>query len=199
MDTPLFSRRAFVRSFQPRALVFSRKVAPQLHPAVRPATFHPANGGRCASKATSTAADQRDSLNQQGALFMLQTHFHRSLSPMFGHSSHATQKRRPAGDRFPVVVGVLKPRVEMPPVANQGDHVGHQLAWADRLRGEAVPLPLIFEFVVDLFSVGSLSIQPGQGFGWIGMRIEGGNQHRDPPRPRGRSSRPSFSTGHRVR
>src|SRR5580693_2023597 len=82
---------------------------------------------------------------------------------MNGQPSHPTQQGRPAGDRLPMMVSIVKTDVEVPPVVDQRDQIGHQAAGSQLLRREAVPTPLVFELIVDVLCIGSFPIKTRQG------------------------------------
>ena len=48
---------------------------------------------------------------------------------------------------FPVMLPVIKAQVEVPPVIEEGDKIGHEPAGSQFAGGIAAPAPLIFEFV----------------------------------------------------
>ena len=80
-------------------------------------------------EAAQGVADVGDGFDDQLPLFVLQADFDRPLAPMPNQASHAAQERGPAGDRFPVMVGVASlVRAVAPPVMVTGG--GTQLAAA---------------------------------------------------------------------
>jgi len=64
---------------------------------------------------------------------------------------------------------------------------------------QPVPAPLVFEFVVDVLRVGPLAVEPGEGFGGVGARVERGDEHGDFPGPRRGTAGPAARLGqHRL-
>src|SRR5687768_1243262 len=76
-------------------------------------------------KATQRVADVRDGTHEGLPVFVLQTDFDRALAAMAGQPRDAAQQRRSAGDRLAMMVAIMQPRIEMPPVADQRHQVGH--------------------------------------------------------------------------
>lgn len=89
-------------------------------------------------------ADHGDSLRDQVALFVLQAHFDGALAAVLGEPRHAVEQGGTAGDGFTMVLAVEEPRVEVPPVVEQRDEVGHQPAGGELLRGVAGKSPIGF-------------------------------------------------------
>jgi hypothetical protein len=56
---------------------------------------------------------------------------------------------------------IVEPCVEVPPVIEQGDEVGYKSARGEGFGSVAIPAPLVLEFVVDVFRIGSFAIEPG--------------------------------------
>ena len=66
-------------------------------------------------------ADHGDGLHDGVAVFVLQAHFDGALAAVRGESPDAVEQRGPAGDGFAMMLAVVKPRVEVPPVVEQRD------------------------------------------------------------------------------
>lgn len=64
-----------------------------------------------------------------------------------------------------MVFFVVEAQVEIPPVVNQRDEIGHQSAGGEAARGVAVPAPLVLEFTEAVL---------GGGGGAVGERFEAG-------------------------
>jgi hypothetical protein len=54
-----------------------------------------------------------------------------------------------------VFVGIEQPHKKTPPVVDERDGAGHDLATLEILRGKSAPAPLVFEFVEGVLAVGS--------------------------------------------
>ena len=91
-----------------------------------------------------------DGLCEKVAVFVLQTDFYGALGAMLNESGDATEEHGAAGDGFAVMLPIKEPDVEVPPVVNQRDEIGHDPAGSQALGGEAIPAPLVFEFIVNL-------------------------------------------------
>src|SRR4051794_38928615 len=98
-------------------------------------------------------------------------------------------------DRFTMVLGIVEPHVEVPPVVDECDQVGHQPTGGKLSRGKAIPTPLVLEFVVDVLRVRTLAVEPRQSDRREGYLIERGDQHGDAARSRRRTEGPSFAPG----
>ena len=88
-----------------------------------------------------------DSLREEVAIFVLEAHFDGALAAVCGQPRDAVEQRGPAGDGFAVMVAVIEPRVEVPPVVEERDEVGHEPAGGQLVRRIAAPAPLVLEFV----------------------------------------------------
>ena len=114
---------------------------------------------------------------------------------MNGQPSHPAQQGRPTGDRLPMMLSVVKTYVEVPPVVDQRDQIGHQSAGSQLLRREAVPTPLVFELIVDVLRIGSFPIKTRQGDRWISFGIQRGHQDCHSPSPRRQDAFPLRRSG----
>lgn len=80
---------------------------------------------------------------------------------------HSLHQRRTTGNGFAVMPVIVKPHIQVPPVVEQGDEVRHDAARREFVRRVATPAPLIFEFVVVVLSVATISILLGHAEGGI--------------------------------
>lgn len=60
---------------------------------------------------------------------------------------------------------VEKAQIEVPPVVNEGDEIGHEAAGRKLAGGEAVPSPLVLEFFKTVFHIRTVPIVLGHGLG----------------------------------
>ena len=114
---------------------------------------------------------------------------------MFGKAGDSVEQGGAAGYRFAVVVSVEHSRVEVPPVVDDGDEVGHQAAGGEFLGDVAGPAPLVFEFVIDVFGVGSFAVEPRHGDGGVGDGVEAGDEGCDFAAPGGGGALPVVTAG----
>src|SRR5215510_8543977 len=128
-------------------------------------------------------AYQLDSFDQQLFFIMLEADFDSTLAAMARHPGDSTQQRGAASDRFAMVLGIVEPHIEVPPVVDQRHHVCHQSARSEFSSGKAIPSPLVFELIINVFRVSSLAIESCDGFGRKGRRIKRCDKHRDAARP----------------
>ena len=91
-----------------------------------------------------------------------------------------------------MVLGVIEPQVEVPPVVKKRDEVGHEPARGQFARGVAAPAPLVFEFIVTVFPVTPVAILFGENDGGPGFFVQGGDQHGDLAAPRSGLGIPPF-------
>src|SRR6516162_10963513 len=142
-------------------------------------------------------AYQLDGFDQQLFFFMLEADFDGALAAMTRQTGDPTQQRGPARDRFAVMLSIVESHIQMPPVIDQRHHVGHQAARRQFSSGKAIPSPLVFELIINVFGVRSLPIEPCDGFGRKGHRIKRCDQYRHAPRPGRALSRPPLSAWQR--
>lgn len=124
---------------------------------------------------------------------MRQAYFDAALAAALGLAADAGHQQGTGADGLTVVFFVVEAQVERPPVVKQHDEVDHQSAAGESLAAEAVPTPLVFEFVGIVFRVGARAVVPGHFGGRIGVLIEGGDEHGDflPDQGVGCASQPS--------
>src|SRR6516165_4235144 len=146
---------------------------------------------------TQGFAYQLDGFDQQLFFFMLEADFDGALAAMTRQTGDSTQQRGPASDRFAVMLGIVEPHIEMPPVIDQRHHVGHQSARRQFSSGKAIPPPLVFELIINVFRVSSLAIESCDGLGRKGHRLKRCDKHRDAARPGRDFSRPLLSAWQR--
>jgi len=121
--------------------------------------------------------------NSSSFLSCWEADFDGVLAVMTRHTGRATQQRGPARDRFAVMLRMVEPHIQMPAVVDQRHQVGHQPARREFSSRKAIPSPLVFELIINVFGVRSLAIESCDGFGRKGHRIKRGDQHRDAARP----------------
>ena len=88
-------------------------------------------------------------------------HRQAGLAGEAGSSRQPVRQQRPAGDRLAVMVGVAEESEQAPPVANQGDKAGHDLAVLQVAGGEAGPTPLVIQFVEGVLAGGPVAVDLG--------------------------------------
>src|SRR6201988_3628498 len=128
---------------------------------------------------------------------MLEADFDGALAAMTRHTGHSTQQPGPASDRFAVMLRIVKPHIQVPPVVDQRHQVGHQSARREFSSRKAIPSPLVFELIINVFRVRSLAIESCDGFGRKGHRIKRCDQYRHAARPRRDLWRPLLSAWQR--
>ena len=73
-------------------------------------------------------ANLGDSLGNNVAFFMKNADFNGALAAALDLSTYSRHEHRPTADGFSVVLFIVKSHVEVPPVVDEGDKVGHQSA-----------------------------------------------------------------------
>ena len=117
-------------------------------------------------------ADLRDSLCDQVAFFVQHAHFHGTLATALDLPTDSGHEHRAAADGLAVVLFVVKPNIQTPPVVNESDEIGHEPAGGEVARGEAAPAPLVFEFVKAVFRIGAVAVVFWYTDGGEGIRMK---------------------------
>src|SRR5215203_4675808 len=112
------------------------------------------NGG----KAVQSVAHDSDGCDELLTIFVLQTDSDRALTAMPDQPGDSSEQSGPAGDCLTMMLGIVETHVEVPPVVDERDQIGHQPTGAELSRGEAIPTPLVLEFIVDVLRVRSLTV-----------------------------------------
>ena len=105
------------------------------------------------------------------------------LTAVAGLARNPVQKKRPAGDRLAVVIGVRQTHEQAPPVVDQANQAGHVLAALQILRREAAPAPLVLQLVEAVLRVRTVPIELRHR---QHLQIERGRQNRELPDARAR-------------
>jgi hypothetical protein len=83
----------------------------------------------------------------------------RHLTGMLRSPRDRRQQQRPTGDRLAMMLGIGQAGEQAPPIVSQGDDPSEQPATRQVLCREAAPAPLVFQFIENVFTVGSIAIQ----------------------------------------
>ena len=94
---------------------------------------------RDGADAVQLLADERDGMSNEIAVFMQHAHPNGAASCAAQLPGHSLHEHGTAADGLAVVAFVVKAQIEIPPVVNQGDEVGHEAAGRELAGGEAVP------------------------------------------------------------
>ena len=118
---------------------------------------------RSCSNGVQTLTDRGNHVLDLIARGMSQGDQQSALAGVMGQAGDARQQQRTAGDRLAAGFRVCQAYVPTPPVVDQGNGTGGQMAAFQILGGVATPAPLIFQFVETILAIGSVSVQLADG------------------------------------
>ena len=78
------------------------------------------------------------------------------LAGMAGLAGDAMPQRRPAGQGLAVMVGIGQPPEPRPPVVDERDQAGDDLAALQVVGGKAGPAPVVLQLVEGIFAVAAI-------------------------------------------
>ena len=105
------------------------------------------------------------------------------LTGMVGLAANPVKKKRPAGARLAVVIGIGQAHEQTPPIVDQRDQSRHVLAALQVPRGEAAHAPLVLQLVEAVLRVRPVPVELGDR---ANLKIKRRRQNRELPDPRAR-------------